>query len=178
MRFSPAGKGRRLGAAATSPVKRNEETYQPTIVAACDMLNESRPNMCASIARFARTATTRAMPLTARSLFVKHVVSEHRIDNLAAHVPFRVSNICALGLCRAAVHYDPPVHRQCADIERRRQRPKRARYEGKESRGKPPSPVSLLVAIQKMERSKLTKGRGNPPQLLPHLSSRILPAVL
>lgn len=110
MRFSPAGKGRRLGAAAISPVKRKEETYQPPIVADCEMVNESRLNMCASVARFARTAITRAMPLTARSLVVKHVVSEHHIDSLAARVPFRVSNICALGLCRAAVYYDPPVH--------------------------------------------------------------------
>lgn len=93
MRFSPAGKGRRLGAAATSPIKINEETYQPTIVASCEIAKESRSNMCPSRARFARTAITRAMPLTARSLFVVHVVSEQHIaaQQLVYHFGSRTS---------------------------------------------------------------------------------------
>ena len=84
--------------------------YQPTIVAGCEMAKESRSNMCASSARFARTAITRAMPLTARSLNIKHVVSEHRINSITAVVPFWVSNVCAFGLGRGTVYYDPPVH--------------------------------------------------------------------
>ena len=148
MRSSPVGNGRQFGAAATSPIKRNEETYQPTTVAGCEMAKESRSNMCASSARFARTAITRAMPLTARSLLVKHVVSEHRIDSLGARIPFWVSNSRAFGLGRGTVHYDPPVHHQGADIKRRCQWPKRARDQREESRRKPPSPVFLSAEVQ------------------------------
>lgn len=145
MRFSPAGNGRRLGAAATSPTKINEEMYQPIIVANCEIAKESRSNICPSRARFPRTAIPRAMPFKARSLFVVHVVSEQHIDSPAARIPFWISNTSALGLCRGGVHYNPPIHDQGANIERRRQWPEGARYQRKKCRREPPSPALLSI---------------------------------
>lgn len=174
MRFSPAGKGRRLGAAATSPIKINEETYQPIIVASCEIAKESRSNMCASRATFARTAITRAMPLTARSLFIVHVMSEQQTDSPAARIPFGISNICALGLCRGTIHYNPPIHDQGTNIKRCRQRPKGTRYQRKERRGEPPPSVLLSVETREIEQARLTMVQDDPLLLLPHFWSRIL----